>query len=129
MLTVVANMLYVYAGLPEEVAVMEEDGVVSTVGKETIFYGWLTIIGAVNVMVYLFSKTLAPDEGFRTWFTGLIITLNIFLIIAFSYISLYNSNENFDFSRAGMVLYMGVGLVLAWVVCWPVVLLIRKLSA
>jgi hypothetical protein len=94
-----------------------------------LFYSWLAIVGAVNVLVYLFSKSLVPDEGFRIWFTGLIITLNFFLVIALSFIGLYNSSEAFDFSRAGIVLYIGIGLIAAWVVSWPIVLLVRKLSS
>jgi hypothetical protein len=129
MLAVVANLLYVYAGLPEEVVVFEEGADINTVGRETMFYSWFTIVGAVNVLVYIFSKSLVPDEGFRTWFTGLIITLNFFLIIALSFISLHNSNESFDFSRTGVVLYIALGLVVAWLISWPIVLLIRKFSA
>ena len=129
MLAVMANLMYVYAGLPEEVVVQEEGPTLTTVGKETLFYSWLVIVGAVNVLVYIFNKSLMPDEGFRIWFTGLIITLNFFLVIALSFIGLYNSSEAFDFSRAGIILYICIGLIGAWIISWPIVLLIRKLSS
>lgn len=127
-LAVVANLMWVYAGLPEQVVVKELETSSYAIGREVLFYSWLAIIGIVNVMIYLFGKSVTPDEGFRTWLTGLIISLNVFLVIGLSFIGLYNSNENFDFSRVGVVLYFGVGLVGLWITSWPIVLLFRKLS-
>jgi hypothetical protein len=129
LLAVMANLMWVYAGLPEEVVLMEEGGGARSLGREALFYSWLAIIGLLNVLVYVFSKSLTPDEIFRTWFTGLIIALNVFLVIALSYIALFNSSEKFDFSRAGIVVYFGVLLVGGWLVSWPVILFVRKLSA
>lgn len=129
MLAVGANLLYVYAGLSEEVVIRElEDSSVS-VNKEYLFYGWLVFVGVLNMMVYVLGKSIAPDETFRAWFVGLITTLNIFFIIAFSFIGLYNSSENFDFSRVGIVLYIGIGLVFLWLLSWPVIFIIRKISS
>ena len=128
MLAVGANLLYVYAGLSEVVVIRElEDSSVS-VNKEYLFYGWLVFVGVLNMMVYVLGKSIAPDETFRAWFVGLITTLNIFFIIAFSFIGLYNSSENFDFSRVGIVLYIGIGLVFLWLLSWPVIFIIRKIS-
>lgn len=129
MMVVLANLLYVYAGLPEEVIVNETNGIPFLLDREVLFYGWLALLGVVNVMIYIFTKSIAPSEDFRTWFTGLIITLNTFFIIGFSFIGLYNSSENFDFSRIGFVLYFGIGLVGIWLTGWPVFLLYRKLSS
>ena len=116
LLAAMANLMYVYAGLPEQVVVQEEGISTTAISKETAFYVWLAVLGFVNVLVYVFSKNLVPSEEFRTWFTGLIICLNLFFIIAFSFIGLYNSSEGFDFSRAGIVLYISLGLVGAWMV-------------
>lgn len=116
LLAAMANLMYVYAGLPEQVVVQEEGISITAISKETAFYVWLAVLGFVNVLVYVFNKNLVPSEEFRTWFTGLIICLNLFFIIAFSFIGLYNSSEGFDFSRAGIVLYISLGLVGAWIV-------------
>lgn len=116
LLAAMANLMYVYAGLPEQVVLQEEGISTTAISKETAFYVWLAVLGFVNVLVYVFSKNLVPSEEFRTWFTGLIICLNLFFIIAFSFIGLYNSSEGFDFSRAGIVLYISLGLVGAWMV-------------
>jgi hypothetical protein len=124
-----ANLMYVYAGLPEQVVVQEEGINTTAISKETVFYVWLAVLGIVNVLVYVFGKKLVPSEALRTWFTGLIICLNLFFIIAFSFIGLYNSSESFDFSRAGIVLYISLGLVGAWIVGGAIYGLVKRFSS
>lgn len=128
-LAVVANLMWVYAGLPEQVVIRELEVSTYAIDRDVLFYAWLAVIGIVNTMAYVFGKSSFTDEAFRTWFTGLIITINIFLIIGFSFIGLYNSTENFDFGRVGVVLYFGLGLIGLWITSWPVIVLYRKFSA
>lgn len=129
MLAVFANLLYVYASLPERVSLMEEGVETFAIGREQLFYSAMVVIAIANVMVYLFSKSIAPDENFRIWLHGLVITLNIFFIIGLSFISLYNSVEKFDFSRIGFIIYSSVILVIVWALSWPVYSLGRKLMS
>lgn len=129
MLIVLANLLYVYAGLPEQVSLMEEGIESFSIGKEQVFYSAMTLIALANVMVYLFSRKITPSEDFRTWLHGLVITLNIFFIIGMSFIGLYNSAEKFDFSRIGFIIYSSVGLVGLWATSWPVYLVVKKVLA
>jgi hypothetical protein len=127
MLAVLVNLLYVYASLPEQVTLMEEGVETYAIGREQLFYSAMVVMAIANVMVYLFSKSIAPDENFRTWLHGLVITLNIFFIIGLSFISLYNSVEKFDFSRIGFIIYSSVILVIVWALSWPVYSLGRKI--
>lgn len=129
LMAAMANLMYVYAGLPEQVVVQEEGINTMAISKETVFYVWLAVLGMVNVLVYVFGKKLVPSEALRTWFTGLIICLNLFFIIAFSFIGLYNSSESFDFSRAGFVLYISLGLIGAWVVGGAIYGLVKRFSS
>jgi hypothetical protein len=129
LMAAMANLMYVYAGLPEQVVVQEEGINTTAISKETVFYVWLAVLGIVNVLVYVFGKKLVPSEALRTWFTGLIICLNLFFIIAFSFIGLYNSSESFDFSRAGFVLYISLGLIGAWVVGGAIYGLVKRFSS
>jgi hypothetical protein len=129
MLAALANLLYVYASLPEQVSLMEEGIESAHIYREQLFYSAMAMIALANVMVYLFSKKLAPKEDFRAWLHGLVITLNIFFIIGMSFISLYNSTERFDFSRIGFIIYGSVGLVAAWALSWPVYLTVKRLTA
>lgn len=128
LLGVLANLMYVYAGLPELVSVAEEGGATTYVmEKETVFYAALAFILVMNLLVYLFSKSIAPSESFRTWLHGLVITINIFFVVGFSFISLYNSAERFDFARIGPIIYGSVILVMVWTIAWPVYLVGRKI--
>lgn len=129
MLVVLGNLLYVYAGLPEQVSLMEEGLETYSVGKEQLFYSAMALIALANVMVYLFSKKLAPKEDFRSWLHGQVITLNIFFVIGMSFIGLYNSAERFDFSRIGFIIYSSVALVGLWATSWPVYLVVKKFIA
>lgn len=129
MVAVFANLLYVYASLPEQVSLMEERVETYAIGREQLFYSAMLVIALANVLVYLFSKSIAPDENFRTWLHGLVISLNIFFIIGLSFISLYNSVEKFDFSRIGFIIYSSVILVVVWALSWPVYSLGRKLMS
>jgi nitrate reductase NapE component len=129
MIAVFGNLLYVYASLPEQVVVLE-DGLESlSISRDSLFYSAMVVIALVNVVVYLFSKRIAPSEQFRTWINGLVITLNIFFIIALSFIGVYNSSENYDYSRIGFIIYGSVGLVALWIISWPVYIVFEKLSA
>lgn len=127
MLAVLGNLMYVYAGLPEEVSLNEDRTLL--IGREPLFYIAMGLIALANVMVYLFSKKLTPKEDFRAWLHGLVITLNIFFIIGMSFIGLYNSAEKFDFARIGFIIYSSVGLVGLWATSWPVYLVVKKFLA
>ncbi|GIV35714.1 MAG: hypothetical protein KatS3mg032_0093 [Cyclobacteriaceae bacterium] len=119
---VLANLLYVYAGWPQQVQVYQnQTGEAIWIGKEPLFYIALGGITVVNVLVYLFSQKISPNEVFRSWLHGQVITLNIFIVISVSFIGLYNSAERFDYTRVGPILYVSVALVLLWALAWPVI--------
>lgn len=128
LLAVLANLMYVYAGLPEQVTVAEKGGATSYImDKEPLFYSALACIGIINLLVFLFSKSITPREDFRTWLNGFVITLNFFFIVGFSFIGLYNSAEHFDFSRIGFIIYASVILIALWAISWPVYLIGKRI--
>lgn len=127
MLGALANFLYIYAGLPEDVAVYEDQTNLYYVSRESLFYSAMAALALLNLLVYLFSRSVTPGEDFRTWLHGLVITVNLFFIIALSFIGLYNSAEKFEFNRLGIVIYSAIGLVVLWAISWPVIYTWRKL--
>jgi hypothetical protein len=81
--------------------------------------------------VYLFrslNKTV-EGEAFVSWFYGLVISLNLFMIVAASYVSLFNSGERFEYERIGIIIYGAIGLMILWAASWPVYSIMRKLFA
>jgi hypothetical protein len=126
LLAVLGVLLWVYASLPEEVVVQEEGSSYIKLSKEVLFYAVLAIIAIMNVLVYVMSSMFKKDLNFRAWFHGLIMTLNIFFIVALMALNTYNSNEKFDFTRIGFMIYGSVGLVVCWAVAWPTYSIFRK---
>ncbi len=127
LMAVLANLLYVYAGWPEQVLLYTSNGAGVEVGKEPLFYTSIAVITVFNLLVYLFSRRVTPSEVFRSWLHGQIITFNAFFIVALSFIGLYNSAEHFDYTRIGGIIYAAVGLVLVWALGWPVIWLWQNL--
>jgi len=116
-----ANLLYIYAGIQQqEIVVQEVEGGALLITRDVFFYCSLGALAFVNFTVYLTSKVFAKEEDFRAWFHGLVVTINMFFVIAFSLIGTYNSAEKFDYSRIGFAIYGSVGLVVVWAVGWPV---------
>lgn len=128
MMVALGALLYVYAGLPQEVIVQEQEGAKVSVSNEIFFYTVMLFMAVTNVMVYIIGKVFHHNEDFRAWFYGLIMTLNIFFVIALNIISVYNSNERFDYSRIAFVIYGSLGLIILWAFGWPLYLLLKRLN-
>jgi len=128
-MAVMINLLFVYAGLPEQVVVQEETGARILADRELFFYLVTFILIIINALVYLFSKLYSEQEHFRAWFHGLIITMNIFFILALNVVQVYNSAEKFDFSRIGFVIYASLVLMICWAATWPLYSIYRRLFA
>lgn len=126
LLAMMATFMYVYASLPEHVVVNENPQTI-TLSKETLFYIALAVIAIANALVFAVSRIYSEREmDFKTWFYGLIACANLFFIVGLSFISLYNSNEKYDFSRLGVIIYGSVGLLMAWAASWPVYRLFQR---
>lgn len=122
-------LLYVYATLPQEVVVQDDGNARVSISNEAFFYGVMVFIAVTNVMVFIIGKIFKTQSDLRTWFYGLIASLNLFFIVAINFISLYNSAERFDFNRIAFVIYGSVALVVISSVAWPVYLLFRRTSS
>lgn len=126
LLGTMASFMYVYAGLPENVVVNENPQTLA-LSKEAFFYVALAVIALANALVFGVSRIFSDKEmGFKAWFYGLIACANLFFVIGLSFISLYNSNEKYDFARLGTIIYGSVVLMLLWAISWPVYRLVQK---
>lgn len=122
---VVANLLYIYAGLPFEVVVQEQGGRI-TVSREVLFYGLLLGITLVNALVYVVKRFYPQGEDLRAWFHGLIITINVFFMVALWSLSVFNSLERFNYTIISGYLLGSLGLILIWAAVWPLYLVYQK---
>ena len=126
LLATTGSFMYVYAGLPENVVVNENPQTL-VLSKETFFYVALAVIALANALVFAVSRIFSEKESdFKAWFYGLIACANLFFVIGLSFISLYNSNEKYDFARLGTIIYGSVVLMLLWAISWPVYNMAQK---
>jgi hypothetical protein len=125
-LGVLAHLLFVYASLGENVIIQEEATGQTVVGREFLFYVMMIMLVITNVLVYIIGKMYPKEENFRSWFHGLIISINIFFVVAMSLILTYNSGERFDFSRIVNIIYGSIALVVIWSVSWPLYSIFRR---
>ncbi|HEX8060775.1 MAG TPA: hypothetical protein VF473_07555 [Cyclobacteriaceae bacterium] len=127
-LAVLVFFLYTYAALPDPLVILDgEEQLI--IGKETWFYAILALVAIFNMFVYVLrslNKNKAEGEGLVTWFYGLVICLNVFIIVAVSYISLFNGGERFEYHRIGIIIYGSIALLIAWAVVGPVYLIFSK---
>ena len=126
MLATLGALLYVYASLPQEVLIQDDTDAKVAISNELFFYIGMVLIAVSNAMVYVIAKVFKTNEELRTWFYGLIITLNIFFIIGMNFISLYNSAEKFDYDRLAFIIYGSLGLMVLCAVAWPVYLVFKR---
>ena len=127
-LAALGGLLWVYASLPQQVIIQDDANGRMEASREFLFYVFTAILMIVNVLVF-FVRKLSKDDTFVAWFYGVIITINIFFIVAFNVLGVYNSSESFDFSTAGIVVYLSLGLMVAWTLSWPVIAFFRKSSS
>ena len=129
MMVALITLLYVYAGLPQEVVVQNEGGSNVSISNEAFFYVVMMFMAISNVMVFVISKVFQREGDFRAWFYGLIMTLNIFFVVALVYISQYNSNERFDYGRVAFLIYGSVSMIVLWAAFWPGYLIFKRFTS
>lgn len=128
MLTTFAVFLYVYASLPETVVLQEGDRALM-ISREAFFYASLGTLAVVNLMVFIIARLYSDEhQDFKAWFYGLVVTINFFFIIGLGFLNLLNSGEKFEYTRLGVVIYGSVGLIVLWIVGWPVYLIWKSFS-
>ncbi len=119
MLVCLGVLLYIYASLGEIVTLLDGEAP-WTITRDAFFYVVMSSIAIMNVMAFVINKLYSADaEEFKSWFYGLIVTLNIFFVIGLSFVSLINSGEKFDYERIGVVIYGSVLLIVLWTLAWP----------
>ena len=126
MLATLGALLYVYASLPQEVLVQDDTDARVAISNEVFFYLAMIFIALTNAMVYVMAKVFKTNEDLRSWFYGLVVALNIFFIIGMNVVSLYNSEENFDYDRIALIIYGSIGLIVLWAAAWPVYAIFKR---
>jgi len=116
----VGVLLFTYAGFPDEIAISESTtGQAQTIGRNVLFYTALLLLTFVNVTIYLVNR-LMTEPLFKAWYHGLLVTLNLFIVVALEFINLFNSAERYDYEGIGYIIYGSVILIVLWALVWPI---------
>jgi hypothetical protein len=125
-LAILFVLLYQYAAWPETVVVGQGEVNFISLSRDNFFYITMALLAFVNVTVYIVRNFAKKYEEFQAWFYGFIAIINFFLVIALSFISLFNSNEDFRFGQIGFIIYGSLILVFSWIVGGGLYWFVRK---
>lgn len=118
---------YIYAALPQEVALSESEGSIS-ISRNSFFYSAITLFALINVLVFVVTKLLSNgDQGFSSWFYGLVITINLFFLASLGFLHVFNGGDRYDYSRMGPIMYGSLILICVWMISWPGYRMIKKI--
>jgi hypothetical protein len=131
LLATLGIFLYVYAALPENISFLKTGPAVPAlfITRNGLFYSTLALLAMLNALVFLVSKVFGRrNEYFTAWVYGLVTLFNLFLIVALEFVSVYNSQERFNYESIGYIIYGSVALVVIWSALWPLYRLFQRFS-
>ena len=136
-----AALVLSYAFLPDRVGILADaEGIANEfVSKETFFYSALAIFVVTNLMgsVFIGVMNAVPStsglyfhsENFKesttSWFSSFFAIINVFLITATLYVSLFNNQGDYTISEFNFLIYIAP-LLLAASLFWLVFIVARR---
>ncbi len=127
LLGTMAIFMYNYASLPEEIVF--SDSSTFSVSRNGLFYTTVALLAIMNALVFVVTRLYPKSQEFlKAWFYGLVAFLNLFVIVALQFVSVFNSQERFDYDRIGYIIYGSIILVIIWTFIWPIYLIIQRFS-
>lgn len=118
LLAMMGVFIYCYASWPTLVNLNEQDGFLA-IDKGILFYSCLGLASIFNALVFIVTR-MKYSEAFTTWFYGMVSTFHAFLVSGFIFITIFNSQEEYDYVRVGPILYASIILLVVWALVWPV---------
>ena len=127
LLVTVAIFMYVYASLPDRILLGGDESYPS-ISRNGLFYSMLALLAIFNSLVFAISRLfLDRHELFLSWFYGLVIFLNLFLVVVMQFTNLLNSHEKYDYDEIGYIIYGSIALLVFWSTLWPLFWFIQKI--
>lgn len=127
LLAMMGVLVYCYASWPEAVY-LNDANPPQTLGKSALFYAVMGLLAIFNMLAFVFPK-LNYSDTFMAWFFGMLACLHFFLISGITFVTTFNSMENYNYANIGPLLYASFGLLSAWILAGPVVAVLSKKQA
>ena len=120
-------LLYIYANMPERIALFTDSGdnPIYFISRNSFFYISLLVIVIVNGLFMVYNhyaknasnvsvSTSKYYDFLRVWSNGLLSLVNLFFITALIFLNAFNSLEQLDLYNFGLVIYIVLGLIFLW---------------
>lgn len=116
----IATLLYVYAMLPSQVFVFQEEAGPFLVSKNSFFYFALGMFFIINVLIYTASYFLkrvftanAMSIILNTWLNGFSLFINLFFSLSVA--ALWAVNNSIIGFSVKLLFYGGLSMVILWI--------------
>ncbi|MTI30797.1 hypothetical protein [Xanthovirga aplysinae] len=134
--------LYVYAALPNQVALFTPRGSFQTIfiDRSLFFYSGISIFIVWNALFYVLRGMLGQlpvretsffkSESFKikilNWLISFALVVNVFFVFTVSLVGIFNRTSAEEFTRFSPFIYVGPVLMAIWLVALVVILAKRK---
>lgn len=125
-------LLYVFAGLPEQVNYLEGTG--NSIGRDTFFYASLVLLAVINTLFYAFAGKLSKGKKWSApllvylanWHYSFAVLINTFICASLYFLSIFNSGEHLNYNNVGYPIYVALALMAIWILALPFIFLSKK---
>lgn len=130
-------ILIVYAFMPDPCGLLfdEHGKIYYSLSRNIFFYTSIfaflliqILMTAIEKSYFMKSHNDAKFIRIKIWYKGLRLAVNIFLILMLVFIGLANNAVNFSFESIHNIPYFASGIVLIWMLTFPVFLLAKDIN-
>jgi len=129
-----AVILIVYAFIPDPSGLLynKEGYRIFSMSRNAFFYSTVFIFVLLQVIPILFNKLVLTDkenrilQNIETWFQGMRLAINLFIILMLIFIGLANNAVDFSFSSIHYLAYLAPSIVIVWLLTLPVFILMKR---
>lgn len=124
LLAIMGVLVYSYASWPEAVYLNDANPPLS-IGKGILFYSVIGLLAIFNMFAFVFPR-LKYSNTFMAWYFGMLVCLHFFLISGITFITTFNSMEDYNYANLGPLLYGSFGMLAVWLLAGPIVALFAR---
>jgi len=110
----------------------KEGYIIYATSRDVFFYTSLFIFVLIQVLILLFNKlVLAKRQGINieiisTWFQGIGLAINLFIILMLIFIALANNAIDYSFSSIHFIAFLAPSFLILWLLALPFILFFSK---
>jgi hypothetical protein len=117
---------------PSGIIFNNEGKIIYSTSRDVFFYTSLFIFVLIQILLFIFNKlVLAKRQGINieiisTWFQGIALAINLFIILMVIFIGLANNAIDYSFSSIQFIAYLAPSFLILWLLALPFILFFSK---